>query len=75
MELRIGVIHTGKELSVEIDGSADDVIKQVEAALKNGDAFVWLTDSKGRRVGVTADKIAYIEIDEDSHNRRVGFGR
>jgi hypothetical protein len=75
MEIRIGVIHTGKELSLELDGSADDVIKQVEAALKNGDAFVWLTDSKGRRIGATADKIAYIEIDEDGHNRRVGFGR
>ena len=75
MELRIGVVHTGKELSLELDDSADDIIKQVEAALKNGEAFVWLTDSKGRRVGVTADKIAYIEIDEDGQNRRVGFGR
>jgi hypothetical protein len=75
MELRIGVIHTGKELSIELDGSADDVVKQIESALKGGDAFVWLTDSKGRRVGATADKIAYIEIDEDGTNRRVGFGR
>jgi hypothetical protein len=75
MELRIGVIHTGKELSVELDGSADEVIAQIEAAIKNGDAFVWLADSKGRRIGATVDKIAYIEVDEDGGNRRVGFGR
>ena len=37
--------------------------------------MIWLTDTKGRRIGVTADKIAYIEIDEDGDNRRVGFGR
>jgi len=75
MELRIGVIHTGKELSIELDGSADDVIKVFEAALKDAAPVIWLTDTKGRRIGVTADKIAYIEIDEDGDNRRVGFGR
>ena len=75
MELRIGVIHTGKELSIELDGSADEIVKQIGTALKDRDPVVWLTDTKGRRIGVTADKIAYIEIDEDGDNRRVGFGR
>jgi hypothetical protein len=36
---------------------------------------VWITDVKGRRIGAPADKIAYIEIDEDSNSKRVGFGR
>jgi hypothetical protein len=75
MELRIGIIHTGKELSVELDGSADDVARSIESALNDGARVVWFTDTKGRRVGATTDKIAYVEIDEDGSRQRVGFGR
>ena len=35
MELRIGIVDTTKELSVEVDGTADDVIKLVEKALSD----------------------------------------
>jgi len=33
-----------------------------------------LTDTKGRRVGVPADKIAYVEVAADAGGRKVGFG-
>ena len=36
--------------------------------------MLWLTDTKGRRVGVPADKIAYVEIAADAGGRKVGFG-
>ena len=77
MELRIGIVDTTKELSVEVDGTADDVIKLVETALSDSSprAMVWVTDVKGRRVGAPADKIAYVEIDEDGSTKHVGFGR
>jgi hypothetical protein len=77
MELRIGIIDTPKELSVEPDGTADDVVKLVEAAMGDGSArpMLWLTDVKGRRVGIPVDKIAYVEIDEDGSTKHVGFGR
>jgi hypothetical protein len=75
MELRIGVIHTGKELTIEIDGSADDVVAQIEAALKDGSPMLWFSDAKGRRIGTSVDKIAYVEVDADGSGRRVGFGR
>ena len=39
-----------------------------------GDTILWLTDRKGRRVGVPASKIAYLEIGPASAERRVGFG-
>jgi hypothetical protein len=35
---------------------------------------LWLTDAKGRRVGVPTDKIAYIEVAGDAGERKVGFG-
>ncbi|MDQ1430190.1 MAG: hypothetical protein QOF40_792 [Actinomycetota bacterium] len=75
MELRIGVVHSPKELSVELDGTADEIVATVDSAVKDGDAIVWLTDVKGRRLGIPAGKIAYVEIDEDGANKRVGFGR
>ena len=77
MELRIGVVDTPKELSLEVDGSADDVIKAIDDALSSGAqrAMVWLTDVKGRRVGTPADRIAYVEIEEEGAIQHVGFGR
>ena len=36
--------------------------------------MLWLTDKRGRRVGVPAAKLAYIELDTGAETRRVGFG-
>jgi hypothetical protein len=36
---------------------------------------LWLTDTKGRRVGVPTDKLAYVELGEDNAAKRVGFGK
>ena len=74
MEVKIGVIYSAKELSVELDGKADEVVATMEGALKGGAPVIWLTDKKGRRVGVPTDKVAYIEVAEEDHTKRVGFG-
>jgi DNA-binding MurR/RpiR family transcriptional regulator len=74
MEVRIGVVYSAKELSVELDGKADEVIASVEDAMKGGAPVIWLTDKKGRRVGVPSDKVAYIEVAEEDAAKRVGFG-
>lgn len=73
MEVRIGVVHTARELVVEVDDEPDAVAEAVEAAL-GGRPLLWLTDSKGRRVGVPTDKIAYVEVAADALDRQVGFG-
>ena len=75
MEIRIGVVHTAKELSVEVDGNVDDVIATIDTALADGKPVVWVTDAKGRRVGVATSKLAYLEIDANGDTRHVGFGR
>ena len=74
MEVRIGVVYSAKELSVELDGKADEVVGTIEAALNGGAPVIWLTDKKGRRVGVPSDKVAYIEVAEEDTAKRVGFG-
>ena len=35
--------------------------------------MLWLTDRRGRRVGVPADKLAYVDIGAVAGERRVGF--
>jgi hypothetical protein len=74
MEIRIGVVYTARELNVETDDSVDTVTATIENAISAGDGVLWLTDKKGRRVGVPVDKIAYVEIVTDAGGRKVGFG-
>jgi DNA-binding MurR/RpiR family transcriptional regulator len=73
MEVRIGVVYSAKELSVELDGKADEVVTAIEDALKGGAPVIWLSDKKGRRVGIPSDKVAYIEVAEEDAAKRVGF--
>jgi DNA-binding MurR/RpiR family transcriptional regulator len=75
MELRIGVVHSPKELSVEVEGSTDDIVKIVDDAMAGNAPIIWVTDVKGRKIGLPADKVAYVEIDDSGASRHVGFGR
>ena len=76
MDVRIGITHTPKEIEVEMpdDADRDDVVADIEKLLKTGDGVLWLTDRKGRRVGVPVAKVAYVELDPPVSDRRVGFG-
>jgi len=73
VEVRIGVTQTPKEIEVELaDSNRDQVMKDIEAAMADDAGVLWLTDRRGRTVGVPAAKIAYIEI-APTEERRVGF--
>jgi hypothetical protein len=76
VDVRIGITHTPKELEVEMpeDTNRDEVVANIEKMLQTGDGVLWLTDRKGRRVGVPVVKVAYVEVGAPSSERRVGFG-
>jgi hypothetical protein len=76
VDVRIGITHTPKELEVEMpdDAERDKVVAEIEKLLKTGDGVLWLTDRKGRRIGVPVVKVAYVEVGAPSAERRVGFG-
>lgn len=76
MEVRIGIVQTPKELEVELDEDVDrnQVLADIEAELARGDGVLWLTDRRGRRVGVPTAKVAYVEVGAEAADRRVGFG-
>lgn len=74
MEVRIGVTQVPREIEIEIaDGTREQVVKDIEAALAKGEGILWLTDRRGKTVGVPSAKIAYVEITQ-AEERRVGFG-
>jgi hypothetical protein len=61
VEVKIGVQYAQRELVVETDETAETVEKLLSDAIAGGGVFS-LTDSKGRRIFVPAEKIAYIEL-------------
>jgi hypothetical protein len=76
VDVRIGITQTPKELEIELrdDADRDKVVADIEKLLKTGDGVLWLTDKKGRKVGVPVAKLAYVEVGAPSAERRVGFG-
>ena len=76
MDVRISVTQTPREISLEL---ADDLDRsalkdKIEAALTGAVDVLWLTDKKGRDVGISAAKIAFVELGAADGERRIGFG-
>jgi len=73
VDVKIGVQHAARELTLESTQTADEITTAVSAALTGESRILSLTDQSGRRVVVPSDKLAYVEIGEPEA-RRVGFG-
>jgi Protein of unknown function (DUF3107) len=76
VDVRIGVLHTPKEILVELDSSVDrDKLKAtIDDALTEESKVLWLTDKKGRDVAIPVSKVAYIEVSSATADRPIGFG-
>jgi hypothetical protein len=76
MIVRIGVAQSPKELEVDLgdDAAQDDVKKLVAEAMADDENTLWLTDRKGRTVGVPSARLAYVEIGAPQDGPRIGFG-
>ncbi|MEV6011464.1 DUF3107 domain-containing protein [Streptomyces sp. NPDC051976] len=73
MEVKIGVQHAPREISIESVQSVAEVEKAVSDALSGASKLLSLEDEHGRKVLVPADRLAYVEIGEPAA-RKVGFG-
>jgi hypothetical protein len=76
VDVRIGVTQSPREIEVELadNTSADELVAKIDAAVTNATGMLWLSDKRGRRVGIPAAKLAYVELDSGAETRRVGFG-
>lgn len=75
MDIRIGVTQAPREITLEIPDDERDAVKTaIDAALAGAVDTLWLTDKRGKVVGIPSAKIAYVEIGSPDGDRRIGFG-
>jgi hypothetical protein len=73
VEIKIGVQHSPRELTVDSPLSAEEIEGAIHAALAGDSPVLTLVDERGRKIMVAAAKLSYVEIGEPEA-RRVGFG-
>lgn len=78
MEITIGVRDIAREITLEVEGEADEIVANVtdvlaKAAKGDTAAVLDLTDEKGNRTIVPAGALGYVQIGANEP-RRVGFG-
>ncbi|GHF68636.1 ATP-binding protein [Streptomyces mashuensis] len=73
MEVKIGVQHAPREIVLESGLAAEEIERTVSEVLAGKTPLLSLTDERGRKVLVPADRLAYVEIGEPTV-RKVGFG-
>jgi hypothetical protein len=76
VDVRIGLTQTPREIEVELadDTDPDTLKKTIEDAVSAGSGLLWLTDKRGRQVGVQVEKLAYVDIGSGGDKGRIGFG-
>ncbi|MFM8835669.1 MAG: DUF3107 domain-containing protein [Actinomycetota bacterium] len=77
MDLRIGVTHAPREISLEMPDDEKSITKTkaaVESALEGKSAVLWITDKRGKETAIPAAKIAFVEFGAPNGDRKMGFG-
>lgn len=76
VDVRIGVLHTPKEIEIELpaDADHDSVRTKVEAALSSDTGVLWLTDRHGAEYALPSSRIAWVQVGTADSDRRIGFG-
>lgn len=73
MKVRIGIAESSKVIELDVtDGGEFE--SSFSDAMASDVALVWVEDSKRRRVGIPAARVAYVEIETDEARTSVGFG-
>jgi hypothetical protein len=72
VEVKIGVQFATRELIIDSADSSDEIEQAVSAALSGDTSVLSLNDTKGRRVIVPTDKLAYVELGSPTSGH-VGF--
>lgn len=72
-KVHLGVVFSAKELELEVEGEADEVLESLAGAISTGEKIVRVTDSKGKTVVVPTDKLTYVEVEDGSKSGGIGF--
>lgn len=73
--MRIGVTYSPREIDIELGDDVDreELKARVDSVLGVDNKVLWVTDRKGREVGVPSDKITFVELGSSSEARPMGF--
>lgn len=77
MDIRIGITHAPREISIEIEDDETTVSQTkalAESALGGMSTTFTVTDRRGRQVVIPSTKIAYVEFGAPDGDRKLGFG-
>ena len=72
MEIKIGIRHISREVTLETKESFETIRTKVADAITNG-SLLEITDDKGAITLVPGEQIGYVELGSEE-KRRVGFG-
>jgi hypothetical protein len=72
VEVKIGVQFAQRELVIDTELSGDEIAAEVSKALTGEGGVLSLADSRGRRILVPSEKLAYVELGTPSPGQ-VGF--
>ena len=72
MEIKIGIRHISREVTLETKESVETIRTKVADAITNG-SLLEITDDKGAPTLVPGEQIGYVELGSEE-KRRVGFG-
>jgi hypothetical protein len=75
LDIRFGISESAREIDIEAEDSVtqEEIEKMVSEAIASDQKVLWLSDRKGRRVGIPVGRISYVEIGPNKTERRVGF--
>lgn len=74
MKVKIGIVDADRVVELETD-DPEALKKTIDAAFASGTSMLWFEDTKKRLVGIPRDKLAFLEIEQESDSRSVGFAR
>ena len=72
MEVKIGVQFATRELVIDSPMTGDEIADAVSEALTGESGVLLLNDTKGRRVIIPREKLAYVELGSPTVGQ-VGF--
>lgn len=75
VDVRIGVTYSAREIELQLGDDTDhgELHEMIDGVLGGDGAVLWITDKRGREVGIPSDKVTYVEIGSDSEGRAIGF--
>jgi len=72
VDIRIGIVNTGRELVFQTAQSVADIEKAIDTALATDNGTLRLEDDKGHIYVVASRNLAFVEIGQEK-SRKVGF--